>query len=176
MDFFEVVEARRSVRSYLDKEVEQEKIQKILETVNKAPSAGNLQGYEVIIVRDANRKAALRDAAYGQTVLTQVPVALVFCADHLLSSSKYGSRGYNLYAIQDATIAAAYCQLAATALGLATVWVGAFDPEAVAKAVETPEGITPVAIIPIGYAAESPEMRPRRDLNDLVRCETWSNK
>jgi nitroreductase len=176
MNFFEAVKTRRSIRSFLEKEIEQDKIDILLQTINAAPSAGNLQGYEVVVVRNVSTKEALTKSAYGQGFIMQAPVALVFCANHLLSSSKYGERGGNLYAVQDATIAAAYCQLAATSMGLATVWVGAFDPDLAAKAVQTPEHVTPVAIIPVGYAAEAPNMRPRRALDDLIRKETWSGK
>ena len=176
MNFFEAVKTRRSIRHFLEKDIEQEKMDLLLQTINAAPSAGNLQGYEVIVVRDTATKEALTQSAYGQKFIQQVPVVLVFCANHLLSSSKYGVRGAELYAVQDATIAASYCQLAATAMGLATVWVGAFDTDLAAKAVQTPEQVTPVAIIPVGYAAEAPHMRPRRALDDLIRNETWQGK
>jgi len=169
VDFFEAVNERRSVRMYENRDLSPPDLQKILETVNASPSAGNLQGYEVVIVTDPAIKDALVKAAYGQGFISEAPVSLVFCADHLRSAGKYGKRGAELYAIQDATIAAAYCQLAATSLGLATVWVGAFDTPAAAKAINAPENMTPVAIIPIGYAAEHPDPRPRRTLSDLTR-------
>ena len=173
MDFFDAIENRHSVRKYEAREIEQEKLEKLLETINHAPSAGDLQGYEIVLVRDSSTKQALSQAAYGQKPVAQAPVVLVFCADRLMSASKYGERGANLYAVQDATIAAAYCQLAAVALGLATVWVGAFDPQAASEAIGTPEQVTPVAIIPIGYPAEKPTRTPRRPLSDLVRMEEF---
>ena len=173
MDFFDTVRNRHSIRRYQTREVEEEKLWKILEAINSAPSAGDLQGYEVVLVRSASTKEALARAAYGQTSPVQAPVVLVFCADRLLSASKYGKRGAELYAVQDATIAAAYCQLAAAALGLATVWIGAFDTEAVWAAIGAPEHVTPVAIIPVGYAAEEPRATPRRSLSDLVRDEKF---
>jgi nitroreductase len=169
MDFFEVVEKRQSIRKYEDREVGRQDFRQILDTINAAPSAGNLQGYEVVIVSDPAARAELAKAAYDQPAVTQSPVSLVFCADHTRSGSKYGKRGADLYAVQDATIAATYCQLAATALGLATVWIGAFDTKLVAEAVKAPDFATPVAIISIGYAAEQPEHRPRRDIFDLIR-------
>ena len=173
MEFFDTIRSRHSIRRYQTREVEEEKLRKILEAVDSAPSAGDLQGYEIVLVRSASTKDALARAAYGQTPAVQSPVVLVFCADRLLSASKYGKRGAELYAVQDATIAAAYCQLAATALGLATVWIGAFDTEAVEAAIGAPEHVTPVAIIPIGYAAEEPRTTPRRSLGDLVREERF---
>lgn len=168
MDFFETVLNRHSVRQFLDTDIEKSKLDRILETVNAAPSAGDLQGFEVVLVGNLETKNALAVASYNQPHIVQAPAVLVFCANHLLSGSKYGQRGADLYAVQDATIAAAYCQLAATAEGLASVWVGAFDTAAVASAVGTPDHITPVAIIPIGYPAEVPTATPRRRLADLV--------
>jgi nitroreductase len=81
---------------------------------------------------------------------------------------KYRERGAQLYSLQDAAIAYAFAMLAATAQGLSTVWIGAFDPEAVRKLIGAPVGITPVAILPIGYPAEQPELTTRRRLEELV--------
>lgn len=173
MDFSDVVRNRHSIRRYQARELEQEKLDTLLDTINAAPSAGDLQAYAVVLVRDTQGKQALATAAHGQTFLAEAPLVLVFCADHLRSAGKYGKRGAELYAIQDATIAAAYCQLAATALGLATVWVGAFDAEAAAAVLEAPNHVTPVAIIPVGYPAEEPSSTPRRQLDDLVRLEKF---
>jgi nitroreductase len=170
MEFFEVVAKRRSVRDYLDKEVEEGKLQKILEAGNAAPSAGDLQAYEIVVVKEREKKDALSKAARGQRFIAQAPVALVLVANQKRSATRYGERGAGLYSIQDATIAGSYMQLAATALGLATCWVGAYDDKRVAKVVgaNIEEGMIPVAIIPVGYTSESPSTRPRRKLSDLV--------
>lgn len=176
MDFMSLVKTRQSVRAFETRELEQDKLKQLLEAVNSAPSAGDLQAYEVIVVRGEERRKALARAAYGQSFVAEAPMALVFCADHLLSASKYGIRGAELYSVQDATIAATYCQLAATAMGLATTWVGAFDPKLVIEAIQCPEHVTPVAIVPIGYAAEQPRRTPRRSISDLVRNETFEGQ
>lgn len=169
MEFFETVAARRSIRAFEKKEVEREKINQLLEAVNQAPSAGDLQAYEVVLVKDQHIKEALASAAFGQYFIAMAPLVLVFLADSARSSAKYGNRGASLYAIQDATIAAAYAQLAATALGLGSVWVGAFEENAVAKLVRASEWQKPIAIIPVGYAAEKPGPTPRRSLSDVVK-------
>ncbi len=168
MDLFEVIKARQSVRAYEVKEVESDQLNKILLTMLQAPSAGNLQAFKVHIVRDARRKLALAAAALDQEFLAQAPVVLVFCADRQRSGSRYHQRGEQLYSLQDATIAVAYAQLAATALGLATCWVGAFDEQQVGRVMEVPPGQYPVAMLPIGYAAEVPSQTSRRPLTDLV--------
>ncbi|MCD6523284.1 MAG: nitroreductase family protein [Candidatus Diapherotrites archaeon] len=165
MEFFDVIKRRKSVRAFLDKEIPKDMEMKIKEAINLAPSAGDLQSYKVFVVKNESIKKRIADAAYGQMFVADAPLVLVFCADARRSSSKYGRRGMELYALQDATIAAAYAQLAATALGLSSVWVGAFDEDDVKEVIRTE--LRPVAIIPIGYAAKNPERTPRRSVEEL---------
>ncbi|HIE50731.1 MAG TPA: nitroreductase [Armatimonadetes bacterium] len=171
MDFFETISRRRSVRAFTGQAVEEEKLQRILEAVNAAPSAGDLQAYEVVLVREEETKKALARAAWGQNFIAQAPVVLVFVANPERSSWRYGRRGEELYCLQDATIACTHAHLAATALGLGSVWVGAFQDSAVAQAVGVSPPLRPVAILPLGYPAESPSPTPRRPLNELVHQE-----
>lgn len=168
MDFFDTVKARHSIRAYRAQAVEPEKLEQIFQAIQRAPSAGNLQAYEVYLVNDAEHKHALVKAAYDQEFLSQAPLVLVFCAHAARSEGRYGKRGVELYCVQDATIACTFAMLAATALGLSTVWVGAFDEEAVREIVGAPKEHRPVAMLPIGYAAEPPRNRPRRRLDDLI--------
>jgi nitroreductase len=168
MEFFQLVEERRSMRKYADKPVEEEKLVRILETANRAPSGGNLQGYEIYVVRKAEDRQALVKAAWDQEFLAEAPVVLVFCANPPRSSVQYAERGAELYSIQDATIACAYAQLAAKALGLDSVWVGAFDEQAVSEILRLPLDLRPVVLLPVGYAGKVPQPRPRRALKDLV--------
>lgn len=164
MDFFELIEARRSVRAFADAPVADEKLKRILEAANRAPSAGNLQGYEIFVVRQTG---SLR-AAYDREFVSQAPLVLVFCAHPARSAERYGERGAELYCLQDATIACTFAMLAARVQGLDTVWVGAFDERILSESLRLPPDLRPVAMLPVGYAAETPEARPRRLLADLV--------
>ena len=168
MDFFEVIRTRQSIRAFQDRPVEPEKLQQILEAINRAPSAGNMQGYEVYLVTNRAVIQSLAQSTNGQDFIEQAPLALVFCAHPARSARKYSQRGTTLYCVQDATIACAYAQLAVTALGLASVWVGAFNEEEARAAIGVGQDLRPVAILPIGYAAETPEHRSRRALVELV--------
>ena len=168
MEFFEVINTRHSIRTYQSTPIEPEKLEQILQAINRAPSAGNRQAYEVYLVEDAPRKAALVQAAGGQEFLAQAPVVLVFCANPALNRERYAQRGETLYTIQDATIACTFAMLAATALGLSSVWVGAFNEDAVHALIGEPAGQRPVAMLPIGYAAAQPRQRDRRPLDDVV--------
>ncbi|MBI5817534.1 MAG: nitroreductase family protein [Verrucomicrobia bacterium] len=175
MDIFKVIKDRHSVRAYERREVEEEKLQRILEAANAAPSAGNRQAYEIVLVRDAERKQRLVKAAWDQTFIAEAPVVLVFLAAPDRNRERYADRGAKLYCVQDATIACAYAELAATALGLSCCWVGAYEDAAVAAAVGATGALRPVAVLPMGYAAEQPSARPRRELKDLVHQErVWS--
>jgi len=120
------------------------------------------------VFKKKEKREALAKAAFDQTFLAEAPVCLVFCADPARSAARYGSRGANLYSVQDATIAGCFAMLAATDLGLATVWVGAFDEEEVRKVVGV-ESLRPVAMFALGYAAEEPEPSTRRRIEDIFR-------
>jgi nitroreductase len=169
MGFYEVLDKRQSCRAYEEKGVEKEKLQRILNAVQSAPSAGNLQAFKVYMVKNQEKKEEMARASMDQSFIAQAPLALVFCADKSVSEMKYGERGMELYALQDATIAAAYAQLAATEEGLATVWVGAFEPLEISYLIDAQPQEVPVAIIPLGYRADSPETRERRPLPELVK-------
>ena len=168
MDFFNILKERHSIRTYKAQSLDLEKLQQILEAINRAPSAGNLQSYDVYVVRDEEHKSALVKAASDQEFLAQVPVVLVFCAHPARAVERYGKRGTDLYSVQDATIACTYAMLASTALGLSTVWVGAFNEDAVRRIIGAPADQRPVAILPIGYAGEAPRIRSRRSPDDLI--------
>jgi nitroreductase len=168
MEFFDVLKQRHSIRAFQPIPIEADKLNQLLQAINRAPSAGNRQAYEVYLVQDTAHKNALVSAANGQEFLAQAPVVLVFCTHPALNAERYGKRGEKLYAVQDATIACTFAMLAATALGLSSVWVGAFNDEAVSQVLGDPEGQHPVAILPIGYAAEEPRLRDRRPLDELV--------
>ena len=150
MEFFSVLQQRRSVRSYKSQPVEEDKLRRIFEAANLAPSAGNLQAYHVYVFREKSKREALARAANDQTFIEQAPVCLVFCTDPSRSET-YGARGRELYSVQDATIAGSFAMLAAVDLGLSTVWVGDFDEEAVREIVGDKTG-RPVAMFSLGYA------------------------
>jgi nitroreductase len=168
MDFFEIVKQRRSIRLFADRPVAEEQIERVLETALAAPSAGNLQAYRIFVVKSNEVRAALTAAALGQDCVRTAPVVLVFCTHAAQAAKKYGERGERLYTLQDATIACTFAMLAIEALGLATVWVGAFREEAAWKAIGSPEGLVPVAMLPFGYAGEQPEPTFRRSVDKLV--------
>jgi len=100
-------------------------------------------------------------------------MVIVVCANQIRSGRGYGARGVNLYCLQDTAAATQNIHLAATALGLATCWVGAFKEEEAKKTLNLPEGVRPVAIIPVGHPARKPLARSRRYINEIIHYETY---
>ncbi len=168
MEFRDVILSRHSIRTFSDRPVEPNKLQQILEMANLAPSAGNLQAYEIYVVTDAKKRDGLSCAALAQEYVAVAPVALVFCTHAALTEGRYTERGTRLYTVQDATIACTFAMLAATDQGLGTVWVGTFDEKVVRLIIGAPEGQVPVVILAIGYPAEFPTLHPRRSLSELA--------
>ena len=166
MEFLEVVKNRKSIRIFSPKVVPSLLVSKILEVVNLAPSAGNLQAYKIYVISDLETRKQIAHACNEQEFIAQAPIALVFCADAKRSASKYGNRGKNLYAVQDATIAAAFTTLAAVNQKLATCWVGAFNENKIRQILNTK--LLPVVVMPSGFGAENPPRRTRKTLTELV--------
>lgn len=173
MELFDAVERRRSVRSFADREVDEGELTEVLEAARRAPTAGNLQAWSVVVVTDPGTREELARACRGQGHVADAPLDLVFFADEERSAERYGERGRGFYAVQDATIAATHAVLAATAKGLGTCWVGAFRDGEVERILNAPEGHSPVAVIPTGYPDEEPVRTSRRPLSEFVHRETW---
>jgi nitroreductase len=173
LDVIEAIKKRRSVRAYTSEEVSEEDVKKLIEAASLAPSAGNVQPWEFVIVTDPETKRRLSDAALRQTFIEKAPVVIVVCADAARSSWVYGDRGANLYCLQDTAAATENMLLAAQALGLATCWVGAFHEDEVAKVINAPKNVRPVAIVPVGRPAKKPRARPKRSMREIVHYEKF---
>ncbi len=171
MDVFETMAARRSIRRFHSDPIPSALLERILEAARRAPSAGNRQAFEIVVVRDPRRRTALARACLEQWFIAEAPVVLVFVAAPARNRGRYGRRGAELYAVQDATIACAYAHLAAAALGLGSCWIGAFDDSTVSELIGAEGDERPVAILPIGRPAEDPPPTPRRPMEDLVHSE-----
>ena len=176
MDVFQAIKTRRSIRIFTDKRVTDREVKKLIEAARWAPSAGNIQPWEFIIVKDLKVKHGLCEAAMNQTLIEQAPVVIVVCADPMRSSRRYGSRGTNLYCLQDTAAATQNILLTAHAAGLAACWIGAFDEEAAKKVLSVPDELRPIAIVPVGHPDEKPRARLRRSLDEITHHETFGSK
>ena len=173
MDVLEAIKGRRSIRAFKNQGVPAEIVEELIDAARWAPSAGNIQPWEFIIVRKPRIKRRLVETALGQMFIEEAPVVIVVCADEERSSQGYGVRGKTLYCIQDTAAAMQNIHLTAYSLGLGTCWVGAFREEETRKILKIPRGMRPVAIIPVGYPAESPTARMRKSTSQIVHYETF---
>lgn len=162
----DLIEKRRSIRSYKSQEVAEEDLNYVLEAFRKAPSAKNLQPWKLVVVRDKKKINDLSIACNNQTFLAEAPVLIVTCA---IEEEAYGMMGgyMNSYPI-DIGIAMEHLVLAATEKGLGTCWIGAFKEKLVKDLLEVPEDVRVVAITPLGYPAAEGRLRGRKPLSEIV--------
>ena len=172
MELKEAIRKRKSTRSFLDEKPAIKTILEILEYSNLAPSAGNLQARDFIVVDDPDIKLKLSRAALNQRFVAEAPIDIVVCAN-LRRISPYGRRGVELYCIQDAAAAIEHILLLAVDYGLATCWVGAFDEDMVSDILNLPSHVRPVAIIPIGYQKDQAKATSRIKIDELVHFNGW---
>ena len=167
MEFLEAIRERRSIRNFQKKDIPKETVDKLIDALIWAPSAGNLQARKFFFVKDAKLKEDIADAALGQSFIAEAPLVIVGCTDSRISS-KYGERGEYLYTIQDVAVSIMGMMLVAHENGLGTVWVGAFREEEVFDILKLPKSLRPVAIVPIGYPVKIPSPPPRVSREDAV--------
>ncbi len=172
MDVVKAIEERHSVRGFTDEDVPIDVIDEMLRLGNLAPSAGNLQARDFIIVRDVEMKKKLTKAAFGQRFVEEAPVIVVVCCN-LNRIKNYGERGERLYTIQDTAAAVENMMLYLVSKGYGTCWVGAFDEKEVGRLMGLPDFARAVAMIPVGRPKESGRTSPRLEQDTLVHMEKW---
>ncbi|MDT8358325.1 MAG: nitroreductase family protein [Methanomicrobiaceae archaeon] len=171
-EFLRFLLTRSSVREYSGEQPEEKEIAYLLSCASLAPSAGNRESWDVVVVRDRSIRENLADAAYGQEHLEDAPVLMVVCANYVRAMSRYGERGI-LYAVQDATIAATYMMLAGHAEGLHSCWTGAFEEDAVREVLSLPDHIRPVVLLAVGKGRLPPSRTPRNPVEEHVHHNSW---
>ncbi len=165
----ELLGTRYSCRSYSKAPVSDNLINGVLEAARIAPSACNRQPWTFIVVRDENTRRTM--LAKSRPSFIDAPVVIVACADHNLSWHRPADN--KDHADIDLAIAIDHITLAATALELGTCWVCSFDTVATRDILRLPDNIEPVALIPIGFAAEDEHtpIKSRKSLEEIVKCE-----
>ena len=170
MDVYEAIASRKSIRAFQEKDVPEEMISRLLEAARLAPSASNRQEWRFIVVRDPATRKKLSVAARGQKFVGEAPLILACCAEtdgHVMAC------GQTCYPI-DVAIAIDHITLCATADGLGTCWIGAFDESKAKKVLEIPEQIRVVGLLPVGYPEDPSRLeKSRLPFKDIVRYEHW---
>lgn len=170
MDVCDAIATRKSVRAYLDKPIEEEKLNAVLEAARLAPSASNRQEWRFVIVREKEARSQIAMAAGQQMFIAQAPVIIVACAEtdgHLMTC------GEPCYPI-DVAIALDHLTLRAVELGLGTCWIGKFNADEVKKILGIPDEIKVVQLMPLGYPVEPDAIqKKRRAFAEIVKLDHW---
>ena len=169
MDFRELVKSRYSVRSYQPRPVEQDKLDRILEAVREAPSGSNRQPWKFVVVRDAEVRRQLVPACFNQQFIAQAPVVIAgvgLMPERMMRCEIPGDP-------VDLAIAMEHLALAAVAEGLGTCWIGAFYQGQVRKVLGIPEVAKVVAVMTLGYPADSPRPKSRKSVGEIVCYNRW---
>lgn len=184
MDLFEAIKTRRSVRKFLDKPVEEEKLSSVLEAVRMAPSWANMQCWRMVVVKDRAVKEQISEVSYVESffapkgfkanpsrkALAEAPVVIVLCADPTQSGVLWDQHYY----LADSGIASQNLMLAARAEGLGTVFVGIFDEEKVKQLLDIPASIRVIGLFPLGYPLEDKkDGPPRKPLSEICHTGKW---
>ena len=169
MDVSTAIDQRRSVRAYKNTDVEEEKLEKILEAARLSPSASNRQEWKFIVVKKKETRKKLADAALGQSFIGEAPVVIVACATETGAIMLCGQPAYTV----NVSIACSFMILQAYELGLGTCWIGAFQEDEVKEILKIPESVRVVAVIPLGYPNQPPSQRARKDLDQIVCFEKY---
>jgi nitroreductase len=172
MNIFESIISWRPTKKFESKHIDDKLIGVMLHMATHAASAGNMQAWQFIVVRDDEIKKKLCSVALDQKQVAEAPIDIVVCADLEKANLRYSTRGEVFYSIQDTAAAVQIILLSANALGLGSDWIKAFDEDRVRTVVELPQNLRPVAIIPIGYAREDYIERKLLPFENM----TWENK
>lgn len=167
-DVIAAILERRSVRGFKSDPVPKATIGRLIDAARWAPTAGNLEPWQFYVVYNDQKRQELAAAALNQKFVSEAPVIIVVCTSPEISAAKYRERGRNLYAIQESAAAVQNILLAAEGYGLGTCWVGSFEDTLVMEALDLEQGVLPVAIIPVGYAAGESRPPARRPVEEIV--------
>jgi len=169
MDFYKVIQTRRSIRTYKKTPISKETLNKILEATRIAPSGGNHQPWKFVIVKNKALKQKMTVACNNQKFVAEAPVIIVALAEKL--AINVGGYMGEMSTIMDTTIAFTHLILAARAEGLGTCWIGAFDNEQVKQLLNIPQEYNVAAITPLGYPTKKDAFtkhKGRKALNEII--------
>ncbi len=172
MEVRHAIQSRRSIRAYEPREVENDKLVKILDAGRLSPSAGNRQERRFVVVSDARKRKALSEAANNQSFVANAPLVIAACSVETEYVMKCGQPAYPI----DTAIAVDHMTLQAVEEGLGTCWVGAFDEKKVKEILNIPDSVRVVQLLALGYPSAEPRPTSRKSLDEIVMREKWSIK
>ncbi|MGC8887930.1 MAG: nitroreductase family protein [Verrucomicrobiia bacterium] len=162
MNLYEAIKTRRSVRKYKNLPMQPDKLRRIWEAARLAPSACNLQPWKFLVVSSKENKEKLRGII--QEWALEAPIVVVALGNKKVAWSRDGESVHQI----DVAIAVEHIVLAATAEGLGSCWICAYDRSRLSKALNIPSDWEPVAVIPIGYSDDNSPKSSRKEINEIV--------
>jgi len=169
MNVSEAIRKRYSVRSYQNRPVEEDKLQRVLEAARLAPSANNKQEWRFVVVQDAQTRKKLSEIARGQRFVAEAPVVIAACA---VTDNHVMTCGQLCYPI-DVAISIDHLTLQAVEEGLGTCWIGAFFEDRAKELLGIPEAVRIVDLVTLGYPADEWRPKSRLPLDQIVMKEKW---
>ena len=182
MEFKVVVNKRRSIRSYKDKAVSDSQILELIELGHKAPTAGNIQPWEFIIVKNEENKRKITDTTFRgndfdgdlhQEWMMEAPVFIVFCANRERAYARYKEKALKTLIYLDLSACIENVILGAVDMGLDTCYISGFKEEKLREVLNLPVSHEAVAVLTVGYAKEDGVSRPKLPINDLIYYEKF---
>lgn len=170
MDVYEAIAKRFSCRSFKDAAIEPDKLERVLDAGRCAPSGHNSQPWKFIVVTDPSRRADLAAGANNQAFVGQAPAVIVVVGldeDYVMPCGVPGDP-------VNCAIAIDHMTLAATAEGLGTCWIGAFDQDKCRQILGVDPPAKIIELLPIGHPAVTAGPKSRKDLTDVVCYERFS--
>jgi nitroreductase len=164
MDVVEAIRTRRSIRSYVSKDIEQEKLDQVLEAARLAPSGANRQAWKFIVVTDEGVRRKLAGITRGQDFIADAPVVIAAVATDPEVTTGSGEPAHRI----DVAIAVDHMTLAAHSLGLGTCWIGAFDQRGAERVLGVPGTAEVVVLLALGYCAREGVFRGRKSIEEIV--------
>ncbi len=165
----EAIKKRRSVRAFQSREIPEKDLQEILDAVRLAPSGRNLQDWKFIVVKEEELRKQLAEAANNQSFVGEAPVIITAVS---LNPDRIMSCEVPAYAV-DLGIAMDHVTLAAVEKGLGTCWIGAFSQSRVKEILNIPERYKVVTVMPLGYPADSPGIKSRKDMEEIISYDKF---
>ncbi len=176
MDALECIFTRRSIRNYLGKKVEAEKLANILNAGRLAPNSGNVQECKFIVVTESSTISKIAQVCEEQTWMESAPLHIIACSEAQRLEANYGEKGEKIFSLQNATAALQNMIIAAHAQGLGSCWVGAFDELKFKELLGIPENVVVAGVLTIGYAAEKPKEPQKMAIENITFVEKWGTR
>lgn len=160
---------RRTIRALKYTDVSDDHINLMLECMQAAPNAGNVEPWFFVVIKNQNLKNKLCQLSFDQKAIENGGVLFVICSDPSISKAKYGEIGETLFCLQDTAAAVQNLLLVSHSLGYGAVWIGTIHQKEIAITLELPTNLIPVAIVAVGKIDMEIPKKERKSLNQLVK-------